>query len=200
MRLPKSVNIAPLNGGRSAVRVLLIAACSLPSSTSVLRSCCCRLFLRALALAISFAAYGVLKKRLELGPVVSVTAEVLLVAPIACIFLILRANEGAQVFGGDALTFGLLVLSGPVTALPLVLFSYGARRMRMASVGLILYLNPTLQFACAVFVFAEPFGVWQMAAFAIIWIALAIYSAAAWRQEKDRRTAVRQTSASGTAV
>lgn len=154
----------------------------------------------ALVLAVSFASYGVVKKQLDLGPVLSVTIEVLLLVPLAVIFLAYRYQAGADIFGGDATSLALLVLSGPMTAFPLVLFGYGTRRMKMASVGLILYVNPTLQFACAVFVFGEPFSGWHLAAFTLIWIALAIYSGAAWRQDKARRTASRQASASGTAV
>ena len=154
----------------------------------------------ALVLAISFAIYGVLKKQLDIGPVLSVTTEVLLVVPFAVIYLVYRAQSGVPVFGNDLWTLALLVVSGPMTAFPLILFGYGAKRMKMATVGLILYLNPTLQFACGVFVFAEPFTGWHLAAFALIWLALAIYSTAAWRQEKARRSASRQVSASGTVV
>ena len=154
----------------------------------------------ALVLAVSFASYGVVKKQLDLGPVLSVTIEVLLLVPLALIFLGFRYHSGAEIFGGDVVSFALLIFSGPITALPLVLFGYGTRRMKMASVGLILYLNPTLQFACAVFVFGEAFSGWHLAAFTLIWIALSIYSGAAWRQDRARRTASRQTSASGTAV
>lgn len=152
----------------------------------------------ALVLASTFAAYGALKRHLDTGPVVSVTTEVLLVAPIAIVILAMNYDDVVSFFGGDAFSFILLVLSGPMTAVPLILFSYGARRLKMASVGLMLYLNPSLQFACAVFVFSEPFSLWHLVAFSLIWLALAVYSTAAWRSEKARRTASRQASASGT--
>jgi chloramphenicol-sensitive protein RarD len=152
----------------------------------------------ALFLATTFAVYGVIKRRLQLGPVMSVTIEVMLVSPVA-VFLLWRTYlSGAPVFGGDFRTFALLVMAGPMTAVPLILFSYGAKRMKMASVGLILYLNPTMQFISAVFLFAEPFTSWHLGAFALIWVALAIYSASAFRQERARRSASRHVSASGT--
>ncbi len=80
-----------------------------------------------------------------------------------------------------------MLLSGPLTALPLILFSYASQRVTMATVGLVQYLNPTLQFICAVAIFAEPFGPLHLAAFALIWAALALYTGAAWRQERARR-------------
>ena len=152
----------------------------------------------ALFLAITFAVYGVLKKQLQIGPVLSVTIEVMLVSPVAVLLLCRTYLEGAPVFGGDFLTFVLLVMAGPMTAVPLILFGYGSKRMKMASVGLILYLNPTMQFVSAVFLFAEPFSGWHLVAFTLIWIALAIYSASALRQEKARRSAARQVPASET--
>ena len=153
----------------------------------------------ALALAITFGFYGMLKKRLDLGPVVSVTAEVVVLTP-AAIWLLWRTHAGGgAVFGGDLRSALFLVLSGPVTAVPLILFSHAARRLAMSTLGVLQYLNPSLQFACAVFIFAEPFTLWHLAAFGLIWTALAVYSATAWRQDRARRIAARQAAASGTA-
>jgi chloramphenicol-sensitive protein RarD len=70
----------------------------------------------------------------------------------------------------------LLIASGPLTAIPLFLFAYGARRIPYSSVGLLQYLTPSLQLTCAVFVFHEPFGRTQAAGFALIWMALIIYA------------------------
>ena len=75
----------------------------------------------------------------------------------------------------------------PLTALPLVMFSYGAKRARMSTIGFVQYLNPTLQFSCAVFVFAEPFTKWHAIAFPVIWVALTLYSIASVRQERAAR-------------
>ncbi|WP_296424240.1 EamA family transporter RarD [Yoonia sp.] len=139
----------------------------------------------ALALAGTFGAYGVIKKQLSLGPVVSVTAEVALMAPLAIFWLLWAGTQGDATWQ----THALLALSGPLTAMPLVLFSYAARRTRMSTVGLLQYINPTLQFACAVFAFGEPFTQWHAIAFPLIWIALVIYSIAAIRQERASRRA-----------
>ena len=84
----------------------------------------------------------------------------------------------------------LLAASGVVTALPLILFSYASRRLEMATQGLMLYLNPTLQFFCAVAIFGEAVTGWHLTAFAMIWTALALYSAASlWQARTARRQA-----------
>jgi chloramphenicol-sensitive protein RarD len=154
----------------------------------------------ALTLATTFGLYGLIKKQLDIGPVVSVTVEVLLLAPIAAVILLQTYHSGGAVLGGDLRTTALLVFSGPLTAVPLILFSYAARRLAMATVGLLQYINPTLQFGCAVFLFGEAFGGWHMAAFGLIWTALAIYSVSRFGQDRARRKASRAAAASGTIV
>ena len=114
----------------------------------------------ALVLSVTFGIYGVLKKQISLGPVISVTTEVF----------------GS--FGNSLKTSLLLIFSGPMTAVPLMLFSFAARRIQMTSLGIIQYLNPTLQFLVAVFIFMEPFGIWQAIAFGLIWLALFLYTLA----------------------
>lgn len=133
----------------------------------------------SLILAISFALYGVIKKQLSLGPVVSVTCEILIFLPVALTILFMVHRSGQGHFGVTGWDSVLLVASGPITAMPLILFSYGARRIAMSTVGLLLYINPTLQFFCAVLIFAEPFSQWHAIAFTMIWAALVIYSIAA---------------------
>jgi chloramphenicol-sensitive protein RarD len=139
----------------------------------------------AVGLATTFAAYGIIKKQLDLGPVVSVTAEVLLLAPLAVFWI---ATQGTGAGGGNSIgTHLLLALSGPLTATPLIMFSYAAKRARLSTIGLVQYVNPTLQFSCAVFVFSEPFTQWHASAFPLIWTALVIYSIAAIRQDRAAR-------------
>lgn len=144
----------------------------------------------SLMLATTFGMYGLVKKRLDLGPVVSVTAEVLILSPIAAGWLIVLHFGQGGVYGEDAVQTALLMTSGPLTALPLILFSYGARRLTLSTVGIVQYINPTLQFFCAVVIFGEPFGPIHLFAFALIWTALAIYSGSAYRQDKARRKAL----------
>lgn len=162
----------------------------------------------SLILAVTFAIYGVLKKLALAGPVVSVTAEVLVLAPAALIWIWgvhfagwqgFAGREGG-VFAGNWRDSLLLILSGPLTASPLILFSYAARRVTLATLGLVNYLNPSLQFFCAVVIFAEPFTRWHAVAFAMIWLALAIFSTDAIRQERAARRASASASPSSASV
>lgn len=148
----------------------------------------------SLILAASFGIYGVLKKRIALGPVVSVTAEVLVLAPLALIWLAGFAQRGTTGAGDLA----LLILSGPLTAGPLILFSFAAKRVRLATVGLLQYINPTLQFLVAAIVVGEPLGLAHAIAFPLIWIALAIYSGAAMVQDRNARRSSASASTVGT--
>ena len=147
----------------------------------------------ALVIAGTFALYGVIKKNLPLGPVVSVTAEMLIFLPIALTILLL---VDAPLWGTSTTDVVLLIGSGPFTALPLVLFSYAARRISMSTTGVLFYINPTLQFLAAMLVLKEPFQPVHAIAFPLIWIAVGLYSLAAVRQDRAARRAVRLTSLS----
>ena len=143
----------------------------------------------SLTLATTMGLYGVVKKSLPLGPVLSVAAEVALLTPFALIWLV--AQGSGLLPGAVPLSFGsapgitfLLAFSGVITAIPLVLFSYAARRVEMTTMGLMFYLNPTLQFLCAVVVFGETVTIWHIIAFAIIWTAIVIDSTASLRQAR----------------
>ena len=147
----------------------------------------------ALIISISFGLYGYVKKKISTGPVVSVTAEVLLLVPfaLAVLFATHRPVESGGytdgVFGQSLYDSVLLMLSGPLTATPLIFFSYAAKRIPMATLGLLNYLNPTLQFFCAVAIFGEPIGILQFASFGLIWLALALYSGDSFRRERVGR-------------
>ena len=145
----------------------------------------------ALVLATSFGLYGMVKRGIDLGPVTSVTAEVLLLAPLALIWLASHSDTL-----GDGFSWhdqGLLALAGPVTGVPLILFAYAARRLRMSTVGLTLYLNPTLQFLCAVLFFGNVVTRWHAIALPLIWLALALYTVSLARAESARRRGARAT-------
>ena len=137
----------------------------------------------ALVIALSFSLYGYVKKTILTGPVVSVTAEVLLLVPLAVAVLYFVHREGAGSFGKAGFDTLLLVVSGPLTATPLIFFSYAASRISMATLGLSNYLNPTIQFFCAIFIFNEPINSVQFFSFAMIWLALALYSREGFRKE-----------------
>lgn len=133
----------------------------------------------ALVLAVTFGIYGVVKKRLSASPVASVGAEVALMLPFALIWFVHVQSTGQGHFAAGWGVSLALAFSGLVTAVPLMLLSYGSRRVSMASYGLTQYLNPTLQFLCATLVFHEPFTRWHMIAFGLIWCAVAIFAISA---------------------
>jgi len=143
----------------------------------------------ALVLATSFGLYGLIKKRIEAGPVVSVTAEVMLLTPIAVIVLAQVHLRGQGAFGTNITDSLLLAFSGLLTATPLILFSYAAKRVRLSTVGLVQYINPTLQFLVAILIFREGFSFWHAIAFGLIWVALTIYTLASLRQDRALRSA-----------
>lgn len=131
----------------------------------------------SLALAFSFGFYGYLRKTLPIGPSQGFMLEVLILAIPALGIAIWYTATGNGHFGttgwSDA---GLLMLSGLVTAVPLILYANGAKLLRYTTIGLLQYTAPTLIFLLAVFVFKEPFSTTHAIAFAFIWTGLALYS------------------------
>ncbi len=131
----------------------------------------------ALVLAASFATYGLLRKQARPSGVEGLTLETALLAPAVLVFLAWRQGEGQLVFGNSGLGTTLLLLAaGPITALPLIWFAEGARRLRYATLGFLQYLAPTGQFLLAVAAFGEPFTAGHAVGFGLIWSALGIYS------------------------
>ena len=131
----------------------------------------------ALALAISFGGYGLLRKIAVLGALEGLTLETLLLAPLALLVLGIAASQGTASFPApDVLTNLWIIALGPITAVPLLLFAAGARRLSMATLGIVQYLGPTIQFLLGVSVFGEPFSGARFVGFAGIWLALVIYT------------------------
>jgi chloramphenicol-sensitive protein RarD len=132
----------------------------------------------ALALAGSFGFYGLLRKQSTLGPLTGLTVETLLLAPSAVLFLLWRQHTGEGALGRVDTRTTLLVLStGVVTAIPLLLFADGARRLRLTTLGLLQYITPTLQFLIGWMVYHEPFTRGRAVSFLLIWAGLAAYTA-----------------------
>ena len=129
----------------------------------------------ALVLSLSFGTYSVLKKRLDLSPVISVTLEVMLLLPLTVPYLLIQNWPNQDSTDSWQIWF-LLMGSGPLTATPLILFSYATRRISMSTVGIMQYINPSIQFLVALLIFAEPMTDWHFGAFSIIWVAVVIYS------------------------
>jgi chloramphenicol-sensitive protein RarD len=131
----------------------------------------------ALVLAFTFGVYGLLRKVATLGALKGLTLETLLLAPFALGLLAWWTwhGQGALV-QGDAATLGWLLLAGPLTAVPLLLFAAGARRIPMATLGILQYISPSLQMLLGVWLYGEAFDPARAIGFYLIWLALVVYS------------------------
>jgi chloramphenicol-sensitive protein RarD len=131
----------------------------------------------ALTLAVSFGLYGLIRKVavVESAPALGVESSILFVPALAYLFWAQGAGVAGFLHTGGAVD-ALLVASGLVTALPLILFAYGAQRIPYSLVGILQYLAPSLQLACGVWLYGEPFSTVQLQGFACIWLALGIYA------------------------
>ena len=140
----------------------------------------------SLILAFSFGLYGLVRKLVQVDSLAGFGAETLLLLPIGIAYLLWCewAGTGAVSRAGLGLDL-LLVLGGPLTAIPLVLFAFGARRIPYSTLGLLQYIGPTIQLMLAVLVFREPFSGPRVLGFTLIWTALAIYAIdGLWRSRK----------------
>ena len=142
----------------------------------------------ALSLAATFGLYGLLRKKAPLASLEGLALETFLMAPLALVALLWFQWQGQGAFLNEAISSDvLLVGAGVVTAVPLLLFAAGARRLKLATVGLIQYIGPTIQLALGVWLFGEPFDSAKLLGFCLIWLALLLYSAAgllSMRQQK----------------
>ncbi|RYF58888.1 MAG: EamA family transporter RarD, partial [Comamonadaceae bacterium] len=135
----------------------------------------------ALVLALSFGFYGLLRKVAALGALEGLALETMLLAPVAAIVLGWWAWQGqGAIVHGDISTLGWLLLAGPLTAVPLLLFAAGARLIPMSTLGILQYISPSLQFALGVWVFHEAFEPARLIGFVLIWGALCVYSLEGW--------------------
>jgi chloramphenicol-sensitive protein RarD len=131
-----------------------------------------------LALAFSFGSYGLLRKVARVGPLVGVMVETALLLPISLAFIAwtstTRGGEPGYHVSSRSLLW--LVIAGVITALPLLWFTAAAKRLRLTTLGFLQYVTPILQFLLALLAFHEKFGLGNLAGFACIWIALAVFS------------------------
>ena len=142
----------------------------------------------ALVLAGSWGGYSVMRKRSTTGAIPGLAVETLLLSPLAIGFLVWRHQAGTGALGRVDLRTHLLILSaGIVTAVPLMLFAYAARRIRLSTLGILQYLAPTGQLILGVWVYDEPFSRPRMVSFALIWAALVLYTADNLRQAARAR-------------
>lgn len=136
-----------------------------------------RLPLSGLGVAITFALYGLLRKVTPVGAVAGLFAETLVLAPPALAYLLYLGFHGKGAFlSGPPGRDVLLAAAGAVTSIPLFCFAYGARRLRLVTVGVLQYISPTLSFLLGVFLYREPLNMTQVITFACVWTALALYT------------------------
>ena len=142
----------------------------------------------ALTLAISFATYGVLKKRLNAGAVDTLTVESAILTPVALGYLLYLQLNGTLTFGhlgwGHSL---LLMAAGIVTVVPLLFFAAAATRLPLSTLGLLQYIAPTLQFLLGVLYFGEHMSPARWIGFALVWLALVILTADGIRRARSNR-------------
>ena len=131
----------------------------------------------SLAVAFSFALYGLLRKIAPVGALIGLTVETLLLAPFAGAYLVWAVAGGhARFLSGRPGMDVLLVLAGPLTAFPLLCFAAAARRLPLSTMGFLQYVSLTLQFLLAVRLYGEPFDRARAGAFACIWVAVGLFA------------------------
>jgi chloramphenicol-sensitive protein RarD len=135
----------------------------------------------SLLLALTFGFYGLLRKVARLGALEGLALETMMLAPLAMGVLGYWAAQGQGVLvQGDMGSVAWLLVAGPLTAIPLLLFAAGARRIPMTTLGILQYISPTLQFLLGLWLFHEPLQPARLLGFALIWTALVVYSLEGW--------------------
>lgn len=148
----------------------------------------------SVGLALSWGFYAFFKKSLPVGPNQGFFLEVLILTVPALGYIIYAQSSGTGHFGSTGMADVLWLLgSGVVTAVPLMIYANGAKLLRLSTIGIMQYIAPTMIFVIAVFVFKEPFGPYKLAAFALIWLSLAIYTSSLLRSRKARQAAAALT-------
>ncbi|MDO5116128.1 MAG: EamA family transporter RarD [Synergistaceae bacterium] len=131
----------------------------------------------AFGLALSFALYGVLKKKIPIEPPSALFIETISVAPAALLWLYFIKERANVPISYDTVTFLLLAGTGIATSVPLFLFAYGAGKVRLTTIGFIQYVSPTMAFIIGTLVYHEPLNICKIITFCCIWCAIALYSA-----------------------
>ncbi len=132
----------------------------------------------ALLIAMTFGFYGLMRKTATLGALEGMSLETMLLAPLAVVALLWGgpSGPGSQGPAHDAHTWLFFLLSGPVTAIPLLLFAAGARRVPLSTMGFLQYITPSILALMGVFLYGEPFAGPRAVGFVLIWVALVLYT------------------------
>jgi chloramphenicol-sensitive protein RarD len=132
----------------------------------------------ALGLAVTFGFYGYFRKTAKVGSATGLFVETLVLVPVAVAYLIYTfIRDGGIGLHADPYHLGLLLLTGPATAAPLLMFAYAVQRLRLTTIGMLQYLSPSITFLLAITLFGEPLNGTRLLSFGLIWLSLAIYTA-----------------------
>ena len=140
-----------------------------------------------LTLAFSFGFYGLVRKRAPVDSLTGLAVETLYMLPLAVGFLLWTDSPTSNLLTNTWQLNSLLLLAGPITLTPLLLFNIAARRLNLSTVGFLQYLGPTLMLLLATFYYGEPLSESKLITFAIVWFALLLYSIDALAQRRQRR-------------
>lgn len=144
----------------------------------------------ALGLAVTFAAYGYFRKTDKASSATGLFVETLMIAPVAVVYLLFTfIRDGGIGVHADPATLGLLALTGPATALPLLLFAFAVQRMRLTTIGMLQYMAPSIAFVLAITVFGEHLNPVRLLSFALIWLSLVVYTADSVIRRRNARSA-----------
>jgi len=140
----------------------------------------------SLLLAGTFGFYGLVRKQVPVDAISGLWLETLAMLPACLLYALWQAQAGHAVFGGhDPVTSALLLGAGILTALPLMAFAAATRRLDLTTVGMLMYINPTMQFLTAIWLFDEPLQTARVTTFTLIWAGLFVFSWSAWRKVRN---------------
>ena len=143
----------------------------------------------SLFLAATFGTYGLVRKKVPVDALSGLWLETLAMLPICGIYALWQAQSGHLVFAAqETSTAALLVGAGILTAVPLMAFAAATQRLDLATVVMLMYINPTMQFVTAIWVFDEPLKTEQLVSFGLIWIGLFFFSWSMWKKLRNRNT------------
>ena len=143
----------------------------------------------AIALGLSFSLYGVVRKHSPLGALGGLTVESSILVPVALGWLVWQHASVPEAFGGDWGSAALLIGTGLVTAIPLLLFGFASRNIRLSTLGMLQFIGPTMQFFIGWKMYGEPMTSIRLMSFGLIWMAIALYAADAVRRRRNDRQA-----------
>ena len=137
----------------------------------------------SLFLAVTFGTYGLVRKQVPVDALSGLWLETLAMLPVCGIYALWMAQSGHLVFAAhDTSTAAWLVGAGVITALPLMAFAAATQRLDLATVGMLMYINPTMQFATAIWIFGEPLQTARLVSFGLIWLGLGFFSFSMWQK------------------